>query len=103
MKTTDDYIGRFEEDFYADMNTAFIKNMRPATKEIKPITKVELAEMFDISIEQFEKEFQDGTIVCTAENDKLIRDATLEEQQSIEKYINSISKPTGVNFFDFYD
>lgn len=33
MKTTDDYIGRFEEDFYADMNTAFIKNMRSATKE----------------------------------------------------------------------
>ena len=67
------------------------------------ITDIELAKMFGISLEQFEKEFKDGTIICTAENDKLIRDATLEEQQSVEKYINSISKPTGVNFFDFYD
>lgn len=102
MKTTD-YFERFEEDFYADMNTAFIKNMKPATEEKESITKAELAGMFGVSIEQFEKELQDGTIVCTAENDKLIRDATLEEQQSVEKYINSISKPTGVNFFDFYD
>ncbi|GEM_PF-918328 len=29
-----------------------------------------------------------------------MRDATKEEQESVEKYIDSISKDTGVNFFD---
>lgn len=31
-----------------------------------------------------------------------MRDATPEEQEAIDKYIKSISKPTGVNVFDFY-
>ena len=28
-----------------------------------------------------------------------MRDATKEERESVDKYIKSISKPTGVNFF----
>ena len=135
---------------------------------MKPITKLELAEMFDISLEQFEKEFQDGIIIYNAEDEKIIviptvdkplkmvyegitvknnedtleinkelsdiekenllnnvfgttnigmincislsykeicnlmRDATLEEQKSVQEYIESNSEPTGINFNDFY-
>lgn len=32
-----------------------------------------------------------------------MRDATPEEQESIDKYIKSISKPTGINFWDLDD
>ena len=32
-----------------------------------------------------------------------MRDATSEERQSVQKYIEKISKPTGVNFYDFFD
>ena len=32
-----------------------------------------------------------------------MRDATPEEQEAIDKYIKSISKPTGVNFWDLAD
>lgn len=31
-----------------------------------------------------------------------MRDATPEEQEAIDRYIKSISKPTGINIFDFY-
>ena len=31
---------------------------------------------------------------------EIMRDATPEEQVSVNKYIKSISKDTGVNFFD---
>jgi len=31
---------------------------------------------------------------------KIGRDATKEERESVEKYVNSISTPTGENFFD---
>jgi len=34
---------------------------------------------------------------------KEMRDATPEERESIAKYIKSISKPTGVNFWDLAD
>ena len=30
-----------------------------------------------------------------------MRDATYEERQSIQKYIDTISIPTGINFYDF--
>lgn len=33
----------------------------------------------------------------------IMRDATPEEQEAIDRYIKSISKPTGVNIFDFYE
>ena len=29
-----------------------------------------------------------------------MRDATLEEQQNIQKHIDEISEPTGINFWD---
>lgn len=32
-----------------------------------------------------------------------MREATKEEQESVYRYIESISKPTGVNFFDLLD
>jgi hypothetical protein len=32
-----------------------------------------------------------------------MRDATLEEQEAVDRYIKSISKPTGINVFDFYE
>ena len=32
-----------------------------------------------------------------------MRDATSEEQEAVDKYIKSISKPTGINIFDFYE
>jgi hypothetical protein len=32
-----------------------------------------------------------------------MRDATLEEQQHVQEQINKISKPTGINFYDFYE
>ena len=32
-----------------------------------------------------------------------MREATKEERESVRKYIESISKPTGVNFFDLLD
>lgn len=32
-----------------------------------------------------------------------MRDATIEELESVDRYIKSISKPTGVNFFDLLD
>lgn len=32
-----------------------------------------------------------------------MRDATPEEQEAVDKYIKSISKPTGINVFDFYE
>ena len=31
---------------------------------------------------------------------KVMREATIEEVQSVETYIESISKPTGINFYD---
>ena len=33
----------------------------------------------------------------------IMRDATQEEIDSVNRYIDSISKPTGVNFFDLLD
>ena len=36
-------------------------------------------------------------------NSLKMRDATLEELQSVEDYIGSISVPTKINFNDFYD
>ena len=35
--------------------------------------------------------------------DIMMRDCTPEEQESIDKYIKSISKPTGINFWDLDD
>ena len=32
-----------------------------------------------------------------------MREATKEERESVNRYIESISKPTGVNFFDLLD
>ena len=32
-----------------------------------------------------------------------MRDATEEERKSVDAYIRSVSKPTGINFFDLYD
>ena len=32
-----------------------------------------------------------------------MREATKEEQEGVNRYIESISKPTGVNFFDLLD
>ena len=32
-----------------------------------------------------------------------MRDATKEEQESVNRYIESISKPTDINFFDLLD
>lgn len=32
-----------------------------------------------------------------------MRDATPEEQEAVDRYIKSISKPTGINVFDFYE
>jgi hypothetical protein len=32
-----------------------------------------------------------------------MREATQEELDSVNRYINSISKPTGVNFFDLIE
>ena len=32
-----------------------------------------------------------------------MREATRKEQESVNRYIESISKPTGVNFFDLLD
>ena len=45
------------------------------------------------------------TVVAQADGEKSfkMRDATPEEQEAIDKYIKSISKPTGVNIFDFYE
>lgn len=37
----------------------------------KEITEQEIADMFNISLEQFKKEFADGTIRCFANDDKI--------------------------------
>lgn len=37
----------------------------------KEITEQEIADMFNISLEQFKKEFADGTIKCFANDDKI--------------------------------
>lgn len=52
----DMYVDEFEEDFYADPSTAFVKNMREPTPE---------------------------------------------ERQSVAEGIKKISKPTGINFYDY--
>lgn len=44
----------------------------------------------------------DGTFEFVTSIDEM-RDTTPEEQEAIDKYIKSISKPTGVNIFDFYE
>lgn len=45
------------------------------------------------------------TVVAQADGEKVfkMRDATPEEREAIDKYIKSISKPTGVNFWDLAD
>ena len=35
--------------------------------------------------------------------DYSMREATKEERESVRKYVESISKPTGVNFYDLPD
>lgn len=40
---------------------------------------------------------------CKTSGEFKMRDATPEEQEAIDKYIKSISKPTGINIFDFYE
>ena len=32
-----------------------------------------------------------------------MRDATKEEQESVNRYVESISKPTGINFYDLLE
>lgn len=44
MKTTDGF-ERFEADFYADSETAFIKHMRPATLEEQQIIQEYIEEI----------------------------------------------------------
>lgn len=51
--------------------------------------------------------YAENTLKIKADNkqDKLVfltgmREATRKEQESVHKYIKSISKPTGVNFFN---
>ena len=39
--------------------------------------------------------------IKTNPHNLIMRDATKQEQKSINNYIKSISKDTGVNFFDF--
>jgi hypothetical protein len=45
------------------------------------------------------------TVVAQADGEKSfkMRDATPEEQKSVDDYIKSISKPTGINFWDLDD
>lgn len=55
-----------------------------------------------------EKAKADFIALCAEQESKTekiikMRDATPEEQEAIDKYIKSISKPTGVNVFDFYE
>ena len=51
----------------------------------------------DIGIKKFEENFYAIPGTMFIEN---MRDATPEEQQSVQEYIDKISKPTGVNFWD---
>ena len=51
----------------------------------------ELNEALDMAIKALEQE---------AEKAIKMRDATSEEQKSVDDYIKSISKPTGVDFWD---
>ena len=41
--------------------------------------------------------------IKTNPHNLIMRDATKQEQESINNYIKSISKDTGVNFFDLCD
>lgn len=49
--------------------------------------------------ERFEENFYATPGTMFVEN---MRPATLEEQQSIQEYIDKISKPTGYNFWDSF-
>lgn len=40
------------------------------------------------------------TVLAQADGKRKMRDATPEEQKSVDDYIKSISKPTGINFWD---
>ena len=41
--------------------------------------------------------------MATLQGNEIVRDATKEEQESVNRYIESISKPTDINFFDLLD
>ena len=54
----------------------------------------------DIGFKRFEEDFYAIPGTMFIEN---MRDATPEEQKSVQEYIDKISKPTGVNFYDVID
>lgn len=56
---------------------------------------------FDMKISNFYEQKSFSTLETEANSlFGIMRDATPEEQASVNKYIKSISKDTGVNFFD---
>lgn len=65
--------------------------------------KSELMQIY-MSLSEEKKQALD-VLMAQADGEKSfkMRDATPEEREAVDKYIKSISKPTGVNVFDFYE
>lgn len=73
-------------------------------------TDTEILTALDMAIQALEQSMSimvypqvDGitpTVVAHADGERKMRDATPEEQKSVNDYIKSISKPTGINFWD---
>lgn len=54
----------------------------------------------DIGFERFSEDFAEDPITAFIKD---MRDATPEEEQAIQENIKKISKPTGINFYDYLD